>query len=127
MSSLHTSLLKTLSATGWRVRSDGSGVSAEREGFFRRWFFGQRSIKFRLELKFDDGRKTLLLRESAIEESTGLFPPSLPVHAEAGRLDFENARKWIAQQCEALGWACEVLAGNAHPSVKNEMAGAVRT
>lgn len=109
MSSLQTSLLNTLSATGWLVRGDGNGVSAEREGFFRRRLFGRRSITFRLELTFDESSKTLVLRESAIEESAGLFPPARPVQAEMGRFDFESVRSWIAQQCSTLGWACEVL------------------
>lgn len=115
MSSLQTSLLKTLSATGWLVRSDGNGVSAEREGFFKRWFFGRRTIKFRLDLKFDESSKTLMLCESAIEESTGLFPPAAPARSDIGVFDFERARGWIAQQCQELGWACEVLAVTSAP------------
>jgi hypothetical protein len=99
MGSLETMLLQKLCSNGWTVWSDSSGLSAQREGLLSKWFLGKRSIKLRLDLKFDALSKTVFLSEGMIEEKSGLPPPARKVV-----LDFGNAKQWIEQQCKSLGW-----------------------
>ncbi|RJX33711.1 MAG: hypothetical protein C4516_00870 [Oxalobacter sp.] len=107
MSSLQTSLLKTLSASGWLVRSDGSGISAEREELLSKWLFGKHSVSLRLELKLNDVSKTVTYSESAVEEKTGWLPPGRRVDPLIGMAEHEEARLSIEKQAKKFRWIFE--------------------
>lgn len=122
MTTLQNSLMQKLSASGWLVRSDGNSISAEREEILSKWMLGKRSVKLKLELQFDEPNKTLVLREIAVEKSSGLAPPTFSVSTSTqsgtkvsehrtdvgvgggGTMDYGKARQWIEQQCGSEGW-----------------------
>lgn len=107
MSSLQTSLLKTLSADGWLVRSDSSGISAERDGALEKWLFGKRSVKLYLELKLDEANKILRYAETAVEEKKGVPPPGHRVDPQTGMAEHNEARRAIEKQCKKFKWVFE--------------------
>ncbi len=123
MPSLQNSLMQELTDAGWMVHGGGSGLSAEREEILSKWMLGQRSLKLKLELKFDEANRTLVFREIAMEQCRGLPPPTLSVSTTTqsgtkvsenrkdislgggGTMEYGKARQWLEQRCASEGWS----------------------
>ena len=122
MNSLQNTVIQQLSAAGWKVRSDGSSVSAEREDILGKWFLGTRSVKLHTDLQFDEPEKILYFREVAAEKTIGLPPPAFSVSTTTqsgiqvnerrtdvglgggGTMEYGRARQLIEQKCVSEGW-----------------------
>ena len=123
MTSFQNAMMQELTGAGWMVRGDGSSLSAERVEILSKWMLGKRSLKLKLELKFDEANRTLVFREIAVEQSSGLPPPTLSVSTTTqrgmkvsenrrdvslvggGSMAYGQARQWAEQRCASEGWA----------------------
>ena len=122
MTSFQNSLMQELTGAGWTVRTDRNSLSAERVEILSKWMLGKRSLKLKLELKFDETIRTLFFREIAVEQSSGIPPPTLNVSTTTqsgttvsenrrdislgggGTMAYGKARQWVAQRCASEGW-----------------------
>lgn len=78
MNSLQNTVIQQLSAAGWKVRSDGSSVSAEREDILGKWFLGTRSVKLHTDLQFDEPENIRIFGKCR-GKTIGLPPPAFSV------------------------------------------------
>lgn len=121
-------LADRLTASGWVTRQKGDVLEAEKEVILAKWFLGSRRVKHSLQLKLDRAAKELTLKETAMESTRGMAPPTFSVTTTkqqgakvtetrtdagfgGGTLNYGEPRQWIEQECLQAGWTFKLRTG----------------
>lgn len=120
---LSGTLSKAIAALGLDVREDGQqGLSGEMESIGAKWWFGGRKVAYRMSCRLSEADHTVHFRESVVERSWGIPPPTLTVETTTvsgwkrsgerrdisvgggGSLDYAKLRDAVEAATTAAGW-----------------------
>jgi len=126
---LREAIRQHLLRSGWQTFVEGNRLLATREDILLKWLLGRKSVRLDLECIFDEAVLSLQFRETAIEKSRGLLPPTLSLHSYrqsgttveekrheiglggGGKLHYGQVRPWIETVCTNAGWTFHYTIG----------------
>ena len=101
---------------------DARTLKGTQEAIKSKWFLGGRKVTYRMSCEVDDAARTVRFRESSVDSSWGVPPPSLTVEKTTqrgtqvtesrteravgggGRLDYGSLRTDIERTVREAGW-----------------------
>ena len=127
---LLAALKARLGALGLTVHADGQGLTGEAQPIRSKWWFGARTVNYRMSCRPSQADRTVQFREAVIESSWGLPPPTATVEktnvsgwklsgerndvsAEGGggTVDYARIRNAVEQVVVAAGWKFHLQGG----------------
>ena len=127
---LLAALKARLGALGLTVHADGQGLTGEAQPIRSKWWFGARTVNYRMSCRPSQADQTVQFREAVIESSWGLPPPTATVEktnvsgwklsgqrndvsAEGGggTVDYARIRNAVEQVVVAAGWKFHLQGG----------------
>lgn len=123
-------LQKQTKAAGLDVRTDAQhGLTGEAEKIGAKWWFGGRKIAYHMSCRLTESDHTVHFRESIVERSWGVPPPTLTVETTSlsgwkrsgerrdvsigggGVLDYAKVRDAVETTSAAAGWKFHLEGG----------------
>ncbi|MBI5910651.1 MAG: hypothetical protein HY848_11945 [Betaproteobacteria bacterium] len=127
---LITELQKQTAALGLAVQGDAQqGLTGEAEKIRAKWWFGGRKVAYRMSCRPTEADHTVHFRESVVERSWGIPPPTLTVETTSvsgwkrsgtrddisvgggGSLDYAKVRDVVEKTIAAAGWKFHLEGG----------------
>lgn len=101
---LREALLQALARFGGEVRVEGDRIEFTKVVAQRRTFLSRKRLVYRAEVRADEGRREVHVRETLTETSSGLAPESgAGFKVESYRARPESREGTVAEQAELFG------------------------
>lgn len=117
-------------AAGLKVQTDAQhGLTGEAEKIGAKWWLGGRKVTYRMSCNLTESDHTVHFRESVVERSWGIPPPTLTVETTSvsgwkrsgerhdvsigggGALDYAKVRDVVESASAAAGWKFHLEGG----------------